>query len=194
MSVVLRPPDALPRPPAASAAGAVGAVRVLTPSATTIRCGKCGGARPVGHAHCFTCGAKLTGRAVKSGRRLLTPSWSAVRAWDGWRVLRRIVPGRESAAVAGHPVVELRSFGDRVARWYTSLSAVGAIAWFVWGGSLPISAAGGLVTPSEACAWIDSQRAQLTGEAARVVDAQRGGVAQRLGELAAVVGSGASAR
>ena len=206
MSVVLRPPDALPRPPAASAAGAVvavgaagavragGVARALTPSATTIRCGKCGGSRPAGHAHCYSCGAKLTGRAERTGRHLPGLRWHSVQA--GWRALRRVLPKRRPAANDGQPVVHARTFGDRVARWYVTLSAVGAMAWVVWGGPavFPASAAGGLATPSEACAWIDAQRVQLTGEATRLVEAQRGGIAQRLGELAVAVGSSPAPR
>ena len=90
-------------------------------------------------------------------------------------------------------MVERRTFGDRVARWYAGVSVVGAVAWLVWGGSIaapPVA----LATPSQACAWVDAQRVQLTGEAVKLVEAQRGGVAQRLGELAAVVGSGSAAR
>ena len=197
MSVVLRSPDALPRPPAAQAVGVVRSVGApaLTPTATTIRCGRCGGSRPVGHAHCYACGAKLTGRAER-GRRLSRPSWSALRAWRGWSALRRALPLGRPATVSGQPVMEQRTFGDRAARWYVGLTAAGALAWFVWGGTAAttVGASAGIATPSEACAWIDAQRVQLTGEAARLVDAQRGGIAQRLGELAAVVGAGSAAR
>ena len=114
----------------------------------------------------------------------------------GWRALGRVLPKRTPAANSGQPVLHVRTFGDRVARWYVMLSAVGAMAWLVWGSPsvLPASAAGGLATPSEACAWIDAQRVQLTGEATRLVEAQRGGIAQRLGDLAVAVGSSSAPR
>ena len=202
MSVVLRPPDLATRTPVAPVAQVpsvapvrpVAGVRPLTPSATTIRCGKCGGSRPVGHAHCYSCGAKLTGRAERSGRRLPALRWHSVQA--GWRALGRVLPKRVPATNSGQPVLHARTFGDRVARWYVTLSAVGAMAWLVWGGAsvVPASAAGGLTTPSEACAWIDAQRVQLTGEATRLVEAQRGGIAQRLGDLAVAVGSSSAPR
>ena len=192
MSVVLKSPEAAVRPPVALTGGATG-VRALTPSQTTIRCGRCAGSRPVGHAHCYTCGAKLTGRAV-TGRRMPAVSWGAVRAWSGWTGVRRALTPRSRSRLSGEfGLVERRTFGDRVARWYAGASVVGAVAWLVWGGAIAAPSAA-LATPSEACAWVDAQRVQLTGEAAKVVEAQRGGVAQRLGELAALVGSGAHAR
>ena len=107
---------------------------------------------------------------------------------------RALTSGRRPSGGWGTPVFEQRTFGDRMARWYVGGTAVAAVAWLVWGGSAAPVAASGLATPSEACAWVDAQRVQLTSEAARLVAAQRGGVAQRLGELAVMVGSGSTAR
>ena len=147
----------------------------------------------MGHAHCYTCGARLTGRAEK-GARVRLPSVRALRAWPGWAKLGAVsgVFSRRASVKGydGRPVA-LRTWGDRVARWYVTLSVVGVAMWLLAGPSvgLPASASGaiGAVGTSEACAWVDGQRVQLMGEAGRLLEAPRGEVARRLGELSAAV-------
>lgn len=167
----------------------------LTPSQTVIRCGKCGGSRPAGHAHCYACGARLTGQMEKRGRVRL-PNWSEVRGWPVLGRAGQLFSRRARVVSYGTPVLELRTWGDKAARWYVALSIMAVAAWYVASASLALPAradgSGGVgavvVSPSEACAWMDGQRVQLTNEAGRRLDAARGEMARRLGELAAVVG------
>jgi hypothetical protein len=201
MSVLLTPTGTSAQTGAPRAVSPVGQGSAPVRSQTVIRCGRCGGSRPVGHAHCYACGARLTGRGEKRGRRVGLPSWSGVRSWAGWAKVgaaARLFTRRPRITGFDGRTVEFRTWGDRAARWYVALSVVGVAAWFVAGPAviLPVRAdsAGGAgvvsVGPSEACAWMDGQRVQLMGEAGRLTETQRGELARRLGELAAAVGRG----
>ena len=200
MSVLLTPAGTSAQTGAPRIATQGGQGTMPARSQTVIRCGKCGGSRPVGHAHCYACGARLTGR-VEKGRRVRLPSWSGARGWAGWAkigVAGRLFSRRSRMTGYDGRAIELRTWGDRAARWYVALSVVGVAAWFVAGPTvaMPVRADGVvgassvMVGPSEACAWVDGQRVHLMAEAGRLTETPRGEIARRLGELAAVVGRG----
>jgi hypothetical protein len=92
-------------------------------------------------------------------------------------------------------VVDGRTWGDRMARWYVGVTAVGVAVWLGTGQAVTVPAACAPVeAPTEACVWLDGQRSQLQREVGKVADTQRPFVAQRLSDLASLVGSGAAAR
>ena len=164
--------------------------------AAIVRCTRCGVSRPAGHVHCYACGAKLG-----------TPSRAARTAPLQWfarfaaATVRRIAPVRRRAAPVTPPPftvmppptmpfaqrpLKVRTRFDRLARWYMALTLAAVGLWYV---ATPHTIPAAAASPSEACAWLDSQRAHLTAEAGRLADPYRPTIAQRLADLAGWVGA-----
>ena len=169
---------------------------------SVISCGKCGVSRPAGHLHCFACGARLDGRVSGAGklgsvRQRASALFATVRRGSGATIRRLLVrmpkaprSPRQGSLTKTYapPVFRRRTWGDRIARGYVYASFAAVSLWFVAGsnGAVPV-AAGAPVT--EACAWVDTQRLHILAEAGRAADTHRPGIAQRLVELAGLVGS-----
>lgn len=196
---------------AAGMAAAPAAPAVPSRSAV-VRCERCGVSRPAGHAYCYACG-RLLGARGRQG-----PGWGGVvrtaeRAWAGLSGLTWL-PRRKPPLAAQTPISsqvqlmplpvrpmrlpEARTFTDRAARWYVGLTVVAVGMWLGTGQAVTVPAAcapvsSGAQAPSEACAWVDAQRTVVQREVGKVADAQRPVVAQRLAELAALVGSSGAA-
>lgn len=144
-------------------------------------CVRCGEARPAGHVHCYVCGRRI---AAVTGRL----AWlRGAREWRVWApaqwVLRRPLRRQPLAPGYGVPRLQLRTWGDRTARWYTYLS-LAVIALWTFAGPARVMPAAAAYTPTEACTWLDTQRVQATGELERMTAPQRQELAQRLSELA----------
>ena len=170
---------------------------------SVIRCTKCGSSRPAGHVHCYACGAKL---GVPAHAAWLAPLRALVGvAGSAGTAVRRLIPPRRHAAALNPPPFTVvpsptmsfvnrpfqgRTRIDRVARWYMTLSLAAAGLWYV---ATPHTVPTAVAAPTEACTWLDTQRAQLTAEAGRLADPYRPAVAQRLADLASLVGSRTSA-
>lgn len=183
------------------------AVLPVASRSSVVRCAPCGVSRPAGHVHCYACGRKL-GVPLKK-----VPAWGGLMRSAGWvrgRVERLVRKAPPRAAVAGAGIgapvgptplvlmpmpsrpLEARTWGDRAARWYAALSALGVAAWLLVGRPVTVPAActPGAATSNQACTWLDTQRTQVLGEVGKVAEAQRPVVAARLADLAALVGSG----
>ena len=166
---------------------------------SVIRCAKCGASRPAGHVHCYACGAKL---GVPPRAKWIAPlrTLAGTAAATFQRFVR---PRRAPAATTPPPFtivpptlplsqrpLQLRSRTDRIARWYMTLSLAAVGVWYV---ATPHTVPTAVAAPREACAWLDTQRQQLTAEAVRLADPYRPMIAQRLADLATLVGSHATA-
>ena len=165
--------------------------------AAIVRCTRCGVSRPAGHVHCYACGAKLGMPSRASWSR---PLHAFVRAAAA--TMRRFAPARHGSAPStpppftvvpppphampfGQRPLKARSRFDRFARWYMALSLAAVGVWYV---ATPHTIPTAAASPSEACTWLDTQRAQLTAEAGRLAEPYRPTVAQRLADLAGWVG------
>jgi hypothetical protein len=166
---------------------------------SVIRCAKCGASRPAGHLHCYACGTKLgvppRGKWMTPLHTLASSAGLVGAAFQRLARSRRAVPATTPPPFTIVPPptlpfsqrpLQLRSRTDRIARWYMTLSLAAAGVWYV---ATPHTIPTAAASPSEACAWLDSQRAQLTAEAGRLADPYRPAIAQRLADLATLVGS-----
>lgn len=163
---------------------------------SVIRCARCGASRPAGHVHCYACGTKL---GVPPRSKWIAP----LRTIAGGvaSTFQRLTRPRRAAPATTPPTftvvppptlpfsqrpLQLRSRTDRIARWYMTLSLAAAGIWYI---ATPHTVPTAVAAPSEACAWLDTQREQVTAEAARLADPYRPAIAQRLADLATLVGS-----
>jgi hypothetical protein len=134
-----------------------------------VKCASCGAFRPAAHTYCSFCGAKLgAGDAASRVRRL---------RWLRWTGLP-LLSARLSAWRRRPHDLETRTWVDRVARAYLSLSLVAVTLWLASaGGDLSAVRAVAPGVQAQVSTWLDEQRAH---------------VAQGLTRLAEVVGTPAA--
>src|SRR6266540_224918 len=100
---------------------------------TGIACSRCGEGRPASHVRCYVCGQRLTGESEPAGRLGRVRRLSHWPVWGVRWLFSRLSRRQPVVAPYGVPVLQLRTWGDRAARWYTYLSVAAVALWLVGG-------------------------------------------------------------